>query len=445
MKEERPDPRTTIPPVNELAEQIRAACPELTLPHALSVRLARLLAARLRRANRGQVEVADLDAVIGPLRSPGPDRVINATGILLHTNQGRSPLDRDTVLAALDDVAGYTNLEMNLTTGKRGHRDMHFATLARLVWDAEDATLVNNAAAGVALALTAMGSGGETVVSRGELIEIGGSFRIPDIMTLAGTKLVEVGTTNKTYAEDYSKAITPNTACFLKTHTSNYRIEGFTSAVTINELTKLGRQHQVPVIMDLGSGLSESLTFPKVSEPFIEDYLKAKPDLLIFSGDKLFGGVQAGIILGTKAAIQKLRKHPMMRMLRCDKLSIGIVCHQLARTVTLKRNPFADLAVTKLDDLKARAQKISDAVPALGLAITEDKGFIGGGSLPQEARPSVSLSCAPAKPDVLARRLRLGTPPVVGYIREEKLIFNLASIFPEEDAALIEALQAALA
>ncbi|MDJ0839788.1 MAG: L-seryl-tRNA(Sec) selenium transferase [Acidobacteriota bacterium] len=438
-----PDPRAAIPPVNDLVEHIRRACPGLTLPHELAVRAARLLAARLRKENRFQVTESDLEAVVGPLRKPGPAHVINATGILLHTNQGRAPLDRETVMAALDDVAGYTNLEMNLKTGKRGHRDVHFATLARLIWDVEDATLVNNAAAAVALVLSAVGGGGETVVSRGELIEIGGSFRLPDIMNLAGTTLVEVGTTNKTKPDDYADAVTERTACFLKTHTSNYRIEGFTREVTIAELTALGRKHKIPVIMDLGSGLSQSLEFPEVPEPFIEDYLKARPDLLIFSGDKLFGGVQAGIILGAKAAIQKLRKHPMMRMLRCDKLSISIACHQLVRTVTVKQNPFSRLASTEIAELETRAEKIAAAVPELALDVFRDQGYIGGGSLPQEARPSVCLSCASIKPDALAFALRTGNPPVVGYIREERFILNMASVFPEEDEMLIEALKAA--
>ena len=443
MSDKQKDSRSRIPPINELIGLVRAACPNLDIPHELAVRLARMVAKEKREKGSVANDNDLIAGVVAPLLQPGPARVINATGIMLHTNLGRAPIDEDTVKRALATVKDYTNLELDLVSGKRGHRDQHFSRLARLVWGAEDATLVNNAAAGVALALSAIGAGGETVVSRGELIEIGGSFRLPDIMELAGTRIKEVGTTNKTKPTDYENASGPETRCFLKTHTSNYRIEGFTREVSLAELVAVGKTKQVPVIMDLGSGLSSSLTFPKVDEPFIEDYLADGPDLLIFSGDKLFGGVQAGIILGSRHAIAKLRKHPMMRMLRGDKLLISMICHQLANTVTIKRNAFSQLAAASIAELETRAAQLVAGCNALKPRVVPDKVFMGGGSLPQETRPSVCLVFDVAKPERFAKHLRLGNPGVVGYIRENRFYLNLASVFPEQDTELVEALNAA--
>ncbi len=433
----QPDPRSRIPSINKMVERMVGVLGDVKLPRPLAVSLARLLADFLRAHPGAQLTDALIRTRVAPLLQPGPTPVINGTGILLHTNLGRSPLSREVLDAALDRVAGYTDLELDLDSGKRGHRDRHFSALARLAWGVEDATLVNNAAAAVALTLAALAANGETVVSRGELIEIGGSFRIPDIMNLAGTRLHEVGTTNKTKPEDYRLAINQRTACLLKTHTSNYRIEGFTGEVPLDELVRLGRKHHIPVVMDLGSGLSSSLPFPEVPEPFIEDYLEANPDLLIFSGDKLFGGVQAGIVLGTRQAVTKLRKHPMMRLLRTDKLTISVVCHQLRDTLLGKGNPFSQLACTSVDELRARAQNIVTACPGLKMEVAEAEGYVGGGSLPQERRPSVTLVIDVPNVSAFARTLRLGDPPLIGYVRNKKLYINLASVFPSQDPFLI--------
>ena len=437
------DRRQRIPGINRLAEMVTELFDKI--PHEASVRLARYLATQLRADPKAELRSDWIRRQLAPVLEPGPVSVINGTGILLHTNQGRAPLDRDLVLRALDRVAGYTDLELSLDSGKRSHRDRHFAELARLVWGVEDATLVNNAAAAVALTLAALGGGRETVVSRGELIEIGGSFRLPDIMEQAGTKLVEVGATNKTKIDDYHKAITDQTGCLLKTHTSNYRIEGFTAEVSLEDMVKVGREHQVPVVMDLGSGLSGSLPFPAVPEPFIEGYLDNDPDLLIFSGDKLFGSVQSGIVLGKRASVEKLRKHPMMRMLRQDKLSISIICHQLHDTFLGRQNPLSQLACATLDHLRQRAESLAAKCNDARVTVVEDDGFLGGGSLPQEKRPSISICIAVKSVASFSRRLRLGPCHLMGYVRNECYFINMAGLFPHQDEriahALIEALK----
>lgn len=441
----KPDPRSQIPAINTLVSQIEALFPGENLPSALAVRLARCAATQLRAEPKLTNDAKFLQRLVSPLLDPGPKPVINATGILLHTNLGRSPIPDSVVHSAMQAVAGYTNLEIDLASGKRGHRDRHFSQLAQLVWGVEDATLVNNAAAGVALSLSALGGGGETIVSRGELVEIGGSYRLPDIMHHAGTKLVEVGTTNKTKLNDYERALNQATGCLLKSHTSNYRIEGFTASVDLADLVKLGRAHKVPVVMDLGSGLSRSLAFPEVPEPLIEDYLEADPDLLIFSGDKLFGAIQAGIILGKKESVQRLRKSPMMRMLRADKLSISILCHQLQQTAMGHGHPLSQLANTSVETLRPRAVEIAKKLaPHISCEICKEPAFMGGGSLPQEQRDTLCLKLQPKQVASFARRLRLGNPAVVGYIRNETFYVNLASVFPEQDSMLVEALTTAL-
>lgn len=436
------DHRQTIPSINRLAAMVGEQVGEI--PHEAAVILARGLAQQLRENPGQEVDSPWLASQLAPLLNPGPQPTINGTGILLHTNQGRAPLDRDLILQALDRVCGYTDLELNLDKGKRGHRDRHFARLARMVWGVEDATLVNNAAAAVCVAIAALGELRETVVSRGELIEIGGSFRLPDIMRMAGTKLVEVGTTNKTHIEDYVWGIGPNTGCLFKTHTSNFRIEGFTAEVTLAELVELGRVRKIPVVMDLGSGLSQSLPFPKLPEPSIEDYLKARPDLLIFSGDKLFGSIQAGIILGKRHAVRAVRQHPMMRLVRQDKLSISIICHQLRETFLGKPNPLSQLANTPLAELRARAQLLAAGFSNEVVSVVDDVSFLGGGSLPQEKQPSVSLQIKVKKVDGFARQLRLGNPPIIGYVRNDHFLINMASLFPQQDQLVGQALKSYL-
>lgn len=434
------DPRAQIPSINVLCEQITAVLSQWSIPHGMQVRLARLVAAEAR-AGQQAVDDAMIRRTAQGILHPGPQPVINATGILLHTNLGRAPLRQATVQDALMAVAGYTDLEWDRDSGKRGHRDRHFAAMAQSVWGVEDAMLVNNAAAAVALSLSALAAGGRTVVSRGELIEIGGSFRLPDIMALSGTTLVEVGATNKTKLDDYRRALQEPTACLFKAYPSNYRIEGFTAQVDLRDLVQLGREHKTAVIMDAGSGLPADLPFPELGEPTIEDYLRAEPDVLIFSGDKLFGGVQAGLILGNRECLQRLRQHPMNRMVRCDKFTIALVCHQLRDTLLGRIHPFAALANTRPEVLRQRADRIVSACKGWPMTVVEDAAFVGGGSLPREQRPAFAVRVEVNSVEALAATLRRHEPAIVGHIHRGGLQLNMAAVFDTQVNAVIDAFQ----
>lgn len=437
------DPRVKIPPVRDLIRRLEVFPSLKDLPHAAAVRLARFVADHMRAGKRAELSDDALAHLLAPVLRPGPRPVINGTGIFLHTNLGRAPLDRDLVLEALDAVSGYTDLEFDLSTGKRGHRDRHFADTARLLFGVEDALLTNNAAAAVGLSLAALAGGGETVVSRGELIEIGGSFRLPEMMAFAGTRLVEVGTTNKTKLEDYRRAHGPQTACFMKAQPSNFQIEGFTHAVSLEDLCELGRELKVPIVMDLGAGLSDDLPFPEVPEPSIEACLNADPDLLIFSGDKLFSGVQAGIVLGKKAVISKLRKHPMMRMVRLDKLSIAVICRQLTAIKHGRELPLSRLALTPVETLKQRAESILAKLNSEfrgSVQVIAGDAFIGAGALPTEKRPSVCLAIRHEKPNRLAAKLRNTPESVVCYVQQDLVLLNLATVFQDQDGLVADVL-----
>lgn len=408
----------------------------LTCPHFLAVNLARQLAHNLRQNPKLLLTQKTLMAHIEPLLLPGPKQVLNGTGIMLHTNLGRAPLSRTIFESAFAQVERYTDLEMNLETGKRGHRDRSFSKLAQRLWQVEDATLVNNAAAAVALSLAALSPGQETIISRSELIEIGGSFRMPDIMSFAGTRLKEVGTTNKTKVEDYKNAISAQTGCLFKAHPSNYRIQGFTTETPLQELCDLGKKHRIPVIMDLGSGLSQRTNLASGGEPTIEECLQANPDVLIFSGDKLLGGSQSGIILGSHSAIQAIRAHTMMRMVRVDKLTHALTCHQLSHIARHQPFPLSELASVTPEQLTIRAKSILEKLPDKGFTIVPSKAFMGGGSMPGTERESTSIIHPHPKPAFIAQKARTGAPALMGHIQKNKFHINLATIFPEQDPAL---------
>lgn len=401
--------------------------------------------------------------------------VINATGVVLHTNLGRAPLSQAAQEAVQRIAVGYSNLEMDLETGERGSRYVHVeAWLSRLT-GAEASLVVNNNAAAVLLALTALARGREVIVSRGELVEIGGSFRVPEVMAQSGATLVEVGTTNKTYARDYEKAITDNTALLLKVHPSNFRVQGFTQEASLAELVELGRTYHLPVMMDLGSGLMLPLAQGRhQGEPIVPEVVAQGPDLVTFSGDKLLGGPQAGIILGRKEVIGRLRQHPLTRALRIDKLTLAALEATLREYLDEKRAAVTIPTLRMLNaseaELRDRAEKLlrlvqaalsrtaaaTAEVPAkgeprgktseLGLSVIRVSSRAGGGSLPVTDFPSfaVAVSLGPAgDAEKMAQALRRRQPPVIGRIQDRALILDARTLadheLPEVARAVAEA------
>jgi L-seryl-tRNA(Ser) seleniumtransferase len=379
--------------------------------------------------------------------------VINATGVVLHTNLGRAPLSEAAVRAVLD-ATGYSTVEFDLATGGRGSRTAHAADLALRLTGAEAAHVVNNGAAALLLAVAALGAGKEVVVSRGELIEIGGSFRLPEIVAASGARLVEVGTTNRTRGADYRAAIGPDTALLLKVHPSNFRQVGFTEEVTLAELVDIGREHGVPVVHDAGSGLLEAPDVAALGgEPAVRASVAAGADLVLFSGDKLLGGPQAGILVGARAAVDRCRTSPLARALRIDKLQVAALEATLAAhlrdeglselpAVRMLHAPVAGL-IGRADALAARlaeAAGLRDAVIPGPL-----EGRVGGGSSPEATVPSYGVCITVDDPSRLLAVLRLGEPAVVARITEGAVAVDLRTVLPEQDGALARAIEHAVA
>lgn len=378
-------------------------------------------------------------------------RVINATGVVLHTNLGRAPL-AEAAIRAIERVArGFSNLEYDLDSGKRGSRYTHCVELLRQLTGAEDVLVVNNCAAAMVLALNALAQRKEALVSRGELVEIGGSFRIPDIMARSGARLVEVGTTNRTHDDDYRRAITPKTGAIVKVHRSNFAIEGFTSDVSVEKLVFIAAEHGLPVIHDLGSGLMISLDeFGLPGEPTAEMAVKSGATLVLMSGDKLLGGPQAGIILGNSAAIAKLRKNPFTRAMRVDKLTLAALEATLRlyldRDLALAEIPVLQMLTAPVDDLQARATALVERLRADGHAaeVVVSESSVGGGAFPTARIDSRAVALA-TNAEQLESELRRGDPPVIGRIEANRLMLDLRSVVPDEDAVLAAALTKALA
>jgi len=380
--------------------------------------------------------------------------VINATGVVLHTNLGRallSDLARDRVAAV---AAAYSNLELDLASKERGSRYSHVEALLRRLTGAEDALVVNNNAAAVLLALETLAHGKEVIVSRGELIEIGGEFRIPDIMLRSGAVLREVGATNRTHLRDYAEAIGPNTALLLKVHTSNYRVIGFTAEVSSRQLTELGRERGIPVMEDLGSGSLLDLRpwgFPY--EPTVPEVVASGVDLVSFSGDKLLGGPQAGIVVGKAAIVSRLKKNPWNRALRIDKFTIAALEATLnAYDAGTARDtvPTLRLLTEPLSSIQTRARRVlrgldSDTSARLGAKVSEGRSQVGGGALPTVELPTagVSLGGTDAAARALDAALRVGDPAVVGRLVDDRLFLDCRTVLPTQVAALGKAVLAA--
>jgi len=402
----------------------------------------------------GAIDPADVARTASELARPALRRVINATGVALHTNLGRAPLAAE-ARAAIDEIArGYSNLEYDLAEGKRGSRHDHLRGILRELTGAEDALVVNNNAAATVLGLAALATDKEVIVSRGELIEIGGSFRLPEILKLSRGVMVEVGTTNKTHAKDYERAIGPATGLLLKVHRSNFAIVGFTTEVSAEQLVALGRARGIATMIDLGSGaLVDRATqrqWGLPDEPTVAETVATGADLVTFSGDKLLGGPQAGIAVGTRAAVEAARTHPLMRAFRPDKLTLAALTATLAlyRRGALDAIPTTRMLGTPGDTLRARADALGGAigrVPGLATAIEPCTSTVGGGAMPTAQLPSWAVTVrgtATHGADALDRALRRAPVPVVARIDDGRLWLDVRTIADDELADVAAAVQA---
>jgi L-seryl-tRNA(Ser) seleniumtransferase len=399
-------------------------------------------------AERSATAVGDADRlalVEGRLRdwtAPSLRRVINASGVVIHTNLGRAPLARSAVAAVAQVAEGYSNLELELAGGKRGERAAHVAPLLQRLTGAPAALVVNNNAGAVLLMLTAFGRGKEVIVSRGEQVEIGGSFRMPDVMRLSGARMVEVGTTNRTRAGDYEEAITPRTAALLRVHTSNFRVTGFTESPSLAELDQVAHRHGLLLLDDLGSGSLLGIA----EEPSVVESLK-HADLVAFSGDKLLGGPQAGILLGSADLVQKLAKHPLARALRVDKLALAALQATLREWLLGRASgsvPVERMLSLPPAELRRRAAwwivKLGDR--EIAAELLEGESAAGGGSLPGHGLPT-TLVALPGPASKLLRALREGEPPVLARISADRCCLDPRTVLQGEDEQLFDAVERA--
>ena len=392
-----------------------------------------------------------IERVIQELRRPRLRPVVNATGVILHTNLGRAPLAPAAAEAAAAIAGRYSTLEFDPQTGRRGRRHDLAADLLRHLSGAEGAAVVNNCAAAVLLMLTALAKGKEVIVARGELVEIGGGFRMPDVMRLSGARMVEVGTTNRTRAEDYAAAITPHTAAIMKVHASNFQVIGFTESVELKDLAAIARQHQLLLLHDLGSGaLLETAAYGLAEEPRIQDSLASGADLVACSADKLLGGPQAGLVLGRAALVDRVMKHPLARAVRVDKMTLAalIATLDLYLTQSLAGLPIWDMLGASAESMAARARAWQNRLRERGAAVdvVAAESTVGGGSLPGERLPTTALAITPRRRGAtdLLRRLREHEPPVIGRIVEERVLLDPRTVLPGEDDVIVEAVIAAL-
>ena len=448
------DPRRALPSVNALLESDTVRPLLASAPRELVVNAVRDAVAAARDApeaprDAGEWGVAIRDALaMRQRRSLRP--VINATGVVLHTNLGRAPL-APTALAAIRDVAaGYSNLEYDLDRGARGSRYAHCVGLLRELTGAEDAIVVNNGAAALVLALNSLAEQRPAIVSRGELIEIGGSFRIPDIMAKSGAHLVEVGTTNRTHLVDYERALTGG-GVIVKVHRSNFALEGFVADVPLADLVRLAASHDVPVLHDLGSGLLLSLEpYGLTGEPLASDVVREGATVVTMSGDKLLGGPQAGIVLGRRTAIERIRTNPLTRALRVDKLTLAALEATLALyrepERALREIPTLAMISAPVADVRARARSLANRLASRGTACeaVDTDASVGGGAFPTARIPSaaVALEGNAERHDV---RLRAGDPPVVARIVDGRIVLDMRTVQPSFDDELARLIERAVA
>jgi L-seryl-tRNA(Ser) seleniumtransferase len=414
-----------LPSVDELAR---------TSNDPLAVEAARIVLARAREEIQAGSDPGDLQARVADelaaARSPRLRRALNATGVIVHTNLGRAPLAEAALERVREVGRGYSNLEYDLSAGTRGSRQDHVAGILRRLTGAESALVVNNNAAAVLLALAALAEGRDVLVSRGELIEIGDGFRIPDVLARSGARLVEVGTTNRTRAADYEQAISTETAVLLRVHQSNFRLVGFTELPSVADLAKVAQRHGLPLVDDLGSGaLRPNNSLLLSEEPSVRDGLEAGADLVCFSGDKLLGGPQAGIVVGRAELVERLRRHPLQRAVRADKLTLAALEGTLALYLDPERAlgeiPVLRMAAEPADAVRARAERLAELVDG---EVEETVARIGGGALPLAELPS--FACAVE--EELAAALRAGDPPVIGVVRDGRLLLDCRTLTDSE-------------
>ncbi len=382
-----------------------------------------------------------------------PRRVINATGVVIHTNLGRAPLSRAAMQAAEEAAAGYSNLEFDLESGRRGSRQARLQSLIRQVTGAQAALAVNNNASALLLGLLALAAGREVIVSRAEAVEIGGGFRVPDVLRQSGATLVDVGTTNRTYLRDYEEATNANTAAYLKVHASNFRVEGFTSEVESSDLAKLADRLGVAALHDVGSGsLLPTDKYGMAHEPMPQESIRAGMGLVFFSGDKLLGGPQAGIVAGRQELVGLLAQHPLARAVRIDKLSLASLTATLVhylRGEAEREIPVWRMISATPESLRERAhswkRQLSGPYSPVQYSVVESRSAVGGGSLPGETLPTWALaldaSSLPGGAEGVMRLLREGRPPVVARVEDERALFDPRTVAPEDDAELLSALQ----
>jgi len=459
------NPYRHLPAVHDLLQQPVLQALVGAHAHELVVAVVRTELAELR-ARLGKGEAVDgaadpaalaqrVVARLGHELTPKLRTVINGTGIVLHTNIGRAPVAEEAARAAYDAARGYLNLELDLETGKRSSRQVALRDWLCRLTGAESATAVNNNAAATVIVLRAVCAGKEAIISRGELVEIGGSFRIPDIMGVSGAVLREVGSTNITRIGDYERAIGPNTGALMRVHCSNYRITGHTEAASLEELVALGKKHGLPVIDDIGSGaLVDFSHFGFVGEPLARDSIAAGADLVLFSGDKLLGGPQAGIIAGRQELVARIEKDPLMRAFRLDKMTLAALEATLRLYLdpdrALEQLPVLRMLRASLTDLCHRAKELATRFRALaGVAsasVSEETAYVGGGTLPDQSMKTwvVEVAATELTDQELAYRLRKGKPAVLGRLNDGMLVLDLRTIFPDQETPLVEAMRAAL-
>jgi L-seryl-tRNA(Ser) seleniumtransferase len=422
------------------------------VPKPLMLRIIKETVAREKEIFRGgdkaisnEKLIDSICAEINQLAHQNLRPVINGTGIIIHTNLGRSPLARHHLEDAVEMACGYSNLEYNTYSGKRGKRGVLAESLLSSLCGTESGTMVNNNAAALFVILNTLANRKEVIISRGELVQIGGGFKIPEIMTRAGVKLIEVGTTNKTSLNDYRKAITSKTKMILKVHRSNFVQSGFVEETSLKDLAGICREHDILLTHDLGSGL---MSLPKglkiKNEPVISEVIRGGADLTCFSGDKLLGAVQAGLIVGSNKLIKRIKNNPIFRTIRCDKISFAVMAKVLS--IYLQGEQFEEIPIWKMisytpAELKKRGETILNAVGKSNVILRASKAYLGGGSTPEQSIPSLVVSIKiESNPNKLAASFRGFSPPIIGRVENDEFLIDLRTVFPKQDGDIVAAI-----